>query len=551
VDVALDLDSDPAFDVTGAYFIAGVTTRWLRERGVFGIEVRATLLEIPFRLKRSTPKPRIHGLQSATVTGAQGREIQPDGLGRVHLRFHWDCAGPRDHTSSPPFRVVQPHLPGALITPRVGWECFVMFDDGIPEQPYVLGRSYNGKQTPPLALPANKTVSSIATDSSPGGGARAVLQFDDAAGREHLLVNAPSSKLKQVSANNTMQVMKNEGYLVKGSLTASVGATESISVKLGWLGKYGTRAVSVGAAQHQNAAGNFVTSTGTTQVVVGAAVLEQVGDPVSGAANLLKDTALARIGATGALGAVVAAAAGIGLAAKDGAEQGGEAGALAAAERSALGVGMSFIPGGEAILSQVLGSSKPLPWDHGEPEKGDVAPGGGAAAASGGDGGPAAPGPGHRGTLVNGSYSEMVGAGYAIATPGSVSWVTLGAATVMVNGSHTTSALHAGMTAAGGMLDSAGSIKATSKADVVRKVLGWLNTSISGSLNVLAGREYQLTVKSALDLKVDGALDLNASTVTFKCGSAVISASSGGVKISAPSIKVTGASKQSGSLSHK
>ena len=38
-----------------------------------------------------------------------------------------------------------------------------MFEDGDPDRPLVLGRSYNGKQLPPLALPASKTVTSIAT----------------------------------------------------------------------------------------------------------------------------------------------------------------------------------------------------------------------------------------------------------------------------------------------------------------------------------------------------------------------------------------------------
>ena len=536
----------------GDYVAIGVETRWELEAGAIHADVEAIPRAVPYRLPRVTPRPRIAGVQSAYVSGEGGQEIHPDELGRVHLRFHWDVHGETDHQSSLPVRVAQPHSPGALIVPRVGWEVFAMFDDGDPDRPYVIGRSYNARQPPPLPLPANKTVTSIASDSSPGAGARTVIQMDDAAGREHMLFNAPFAKDKKVGGKLTAQTKKNENEQIGANLTFSVGSSETISVHLAWMAGYGSRGVNVGAAQYQSAGGNFVTHVGGSEVVVVAGLVgEQVGNPVRGAANLAFSAALAGIGSRGLPGAIVAAGLGVGRAAAEGYMAGGQAGAERAAAQGAAGVAMSFIPGGEAIMASVTGSSKPMPWDHGRPPAGDAAPGGGASAASGGDAGPAGPGPGHRTTAVSSSYTEVVAGVYSVATPGSISWVTAGAANVLINGSHTTTAPKVGVQVAGGMAESLGSLNLGSDGVIAKKVLGLMRSTVSGALNVSAGTEYKMVAKASLTLKVTGTLEIVGDPVTFKCGASEISATSGGLKISAPSIKITGSSKQSGSLTHK
>lgn len=535
----------------GEHVAVGVTTRWEPDRGVLRAEVDAIPGGAPFRLPRVTPRPRVAGVQSAWVTGERGQEIHPDRLGRVHVRFHWDVHGPRDHRSSVPVRVLQPEAPGGLILPRVGWEVFVMFEDGDPDRPLVLGRSYNGKHLPPLALPGNKTVTSIATDSSPGAGARTVIQMDDAAGKEHMLWNAPFALSKKVTGKLTTQTKKNENQQIGGTLKVDVGASEDVSVHLAWLGGFGSRSVAVGAAQIQSAGGHFVTQVGSETVLVGGAVVEQVGNPVKGAANLLVNTALARIGARGTAGAIVAAGLGVGRAALEGYMAGGEAGAEQAAAKGAAGVVMGLVPGGEAIMASVTGSSQPMPWDHGRPADGPDAAGGGGSGASGGDAGPAGPGPGHRSTVVDSSYTEIVAGSYGVATPGAVSWVTAGASTLLVGGGHETTTAQAGMRVGGGMNESLGSLSIDAKSALSRKVLGLMRSSVSGALSVSAGGEYKIAASTTLTLKVTGTLQIGGSPVTFKCGSSEISASSGGVKITSPSIKITGSSRQSGSLTHR
>ncbi|HEY8560326.1 MAG TPA: type VI secretion system tip protein TssI/VgrG, partial [Pyrinomonadaceae bacterium] len=55
---------------------------------------------VPFRPLRTTPKPIIHGSQTAIVVGPAGEEIFTDKYGRVKVQFHWDRDGQTDASSS-------------------------------------------------------------------------------------------------------------------------------------------------------------------------------------------------------------------------------------------------------------------------------------------------------------------------------------------------------------------------------------------------------------------------------------------------------------------
>ena len=63
--------------------------------------------ETPFRPERATPRPFVHGPQTAVVTGASGQEIHTDKFGRVKVKFAWDRHGPDDDGSSCWIRVSQ------------------------------------------------------------------------------------------------------------------------------------------------------------------------------------------------------------------------------------------------------------------------------------------------------------------------------------------------------------------------------------------------------------------------------------------------------------
>lgn len=126
----------------------------------------------PFRAPQVTPRPVVHGPQTALVVGPEGEEIHTDKYGRVKLLFHWDRQGKKDDKSSRWVRVAHAWSGkewGSLYIPRVGMEAVVEFIEGDPDRPLVVGTVYNKNNMPPQALPANKTQRGLKTRSSKGG----------------------------------------------------------------------------------------------------------------------------------------------------------------------------------------------------------------------------------------------------------------------------------------------------------------------------------------------------------------------------------------------
>jgi len=315
------LEADAAYvgtaDLLGDVFVTRVSHRLTRGGEASSATVTAIPKGTPFRLPRVTPRPRIAGVHTALVTGPPGQEIHTDAAGRVTVSFHWDREGPRDDGSSLPIRVVQANVPGSLATPRVGWEVLVAFEDGDPDRPFVMGRVYNAKQPPPQSLPANKTVMSLGTFSSPGAGTKNELRFDDGAGREHVAVDAGFGLHTSVANNRMVQVVKVEELTVGGSQTIQIGAKQAVSVTQAYFVDVASQTASVGASQSIYVKGDIGVSVDSETVMVGGALLEKVGNPVAGALNLAKSAALAGVGQLGVAGMVVSTAAGIGLAVAD------------------------------------------------------------------------------------------------------------------------------------------------------------------------------------------------------------------------------------------
>jgi type VI secretion system secreted protein VgrG len=150
-------------------------------------------LSIRFRPVRLTPKPVIHGLQTAIVAGVAGEEIYVDSYGRIKVQFHWDRFGQRDENSSCWIRVAQNWAGkrwGFVFLPRIGQEVLVGFLEGDPDQPMITGCVYNGDQIQPYDLPDYQTRSVIRTDTTPGGGKCNEIHFEDQAGVEEFYMHA-------------------------------------------------------------------------------------------------------------------------------------------------------------------------------------------------------------------------------------------------------------------------------------------------------------------------------------------------------------------------
>ncbi|HEY8376691.1 MAG TPA: type VI secretion system tip protein TssI/VgrG, partial [Nannocystis sp.] len=122
---ALEQDADDAFKYENAFVC---------------IEAK-----MPYRPPRVTPRPFVHGIQTATVVGPANEEIYCDEHGRVKVQFHWDRSDQFSEDSSCWVRVSQlwaGNLWGAMFIPRIGHEVLVDFIEGDPDRPIIVGRIY-------------------------------------------------------------------------------------------------------------------------------------------------------------------------------------------------------------------------------------------------------------------------------------------------------------------------------------------------------------------------------------------------------------------------
>jgi type VI secretion system secreted protein VgrG len=276
-------------------------------------EVDAVPADQPFRPARTTPRPRVAGPQTARVTGPAGEEIHCDAHGRVKLQFHWDRDGALDDKSSAWIRVVQPHSTGAVMIPRVGWEVLVDFLEGDPDRPVCTGRVYNPLFPPPYELPAQKTVTSHRSDSSPGGAGANELRFDDAPGAQQVFLNAQRDLHIVAAEKKKARVGKEQQLSVTASNKEKVSAGDQISVtksqelKVGGAQKIsaGTRKVEVGGDASQEV------KAGST-LKVGGIEMVKVGNPIQALVQLAateaieQAAALAGAAASNATQAIVA-----------------------------------------------------------------------------------------------------------------------------------------------------------------------------------------------------------------------------------------------------
>jgi type VI secretion system secreted protein VgrG len=151
----------------------------------FRVSFSALKADQPYRPQRLTPKPVVHGAQTALVVGSG--EIDTDEFGRVQLQFHWDRGGGKCWA-----RVAQSiagNKWGAFFIPRIGHEVIVEFLEGDPDHPIVTGVVYSGMAKPPYALPGEKTKSTIKTNSSEGGAGFNELRFEDKKGSEQIFIH--------------------------------------------------------------------------------------------------------------------------------------------------------------------------------------------------------------------------------------------------------------------------------------------------------------------------------------------------------------------------
>lgn len=223
--------------------------------------------EFPYRPACVTRKPMIAGVQTAIVVGLEGEQIHTDEYGRVKVQFHWDRSRQYNDKSSCWIRVSQPLAGtawGAIFLPRIGQEVIVDFLESDPDRPIITGRVYNGTNTPPYELPAEKTKSTIKTISVPDTGGVNEIRFEDKAGEEQLFIHAEQTLDTRTKGPGREFVGGNRHLIVKKDQLEMVEQDKHLTVK----GDYkeqinGTMSHRAAMDWHQMAGNNCALEAGT------------------------------------------------------------------------------------------------------------------------------------------------------------------------------------------------------------------------------------------------------------------------------------------------
>jgi type VI secretion system secreted protein VgrG len=258
-----------------------------------GVNYRNTFSCIPFQLPYrpayKTPRPFVHGVQNAIVTGPGGDEIFTDKYGRVKVQFYWDRQGKKDANSSCWLRVGTTWAGkqwGFIQIPRIGQEVLVAFVEGNPDEPVIVGSVWNPETMPTYALPDNKTRSGVQTRSSMGGAAANYneIRFEDKKGSEELYVHAEKDQNNVVEHDETTQVghdrTENVGHdekiTIGNNRTEQVGVNEMITIGSNRTEKVGVnetitigsnRTETVGANESITVAANRTRNVGQNEAI--------------------------------------------------------------------------------------------------------------------------------------------------------------------------------------------------------------------------------------------------------------------------------------------
>lgn len=211
----------------------------------FNVIFEAVPADTQWRAPQTTPRPVVHGLESAIITGPDGEEIYTDEYGRVKVRFHWDRSGSPGEKSTCWMRVSQTGGLGNIILPRVGHEVLVDFLGGDPDRPLVVGRVFNRTHMPIYPLPDNKTIALWRTKTYPTGttgnyspgvdldtGAPHAneLRFEDKGGHEEVFVHAERDMKTRIRYKESHDVGCDQEIMIGHDRTEKVVNNEEVKI---------------------------------------------------------------------------------------------------------------------------------------------------------------------------------------------------------------------------------------------------------------------------------------------------------------------------------
>ena len=189
---------------------------------------------------QSNPEGRFYGVAVGVVTNNQ----DPDGLGRVKVRFPWLSDEDESHWA----RVVTPmagNQRGLYFLPEVDDEVLVAFQHGDIRFPYILGALWNGKDKPPES---NDGANNLRTIKSRSGH---IIRLDDTDGAEKIeiidkvrrtaLSSTPLRTLSLLAADaditirsaSSKLILQGNGIEMKSQAGVKVEASQGMELKAG------------------------------------------------------------------------------------------------------------------------------------------------------------------------------------------------------------------------------------------------------------------------------------------------------------------------------
>jgi len=230
--------------------------------------------------------------------GPSGEEIHVDEHGRIRVEFFWD----RDKSQSRWTRVAQLWAGkewGFQYIPRIGMEVVVIYEEGDPDHPIVIGAVYNGDNKYPYSLPGNKTQSGVKSNSSKGGNGYNEFMFEDKKGQELVRMHAQKDydvtvhqvetrtigedMVQGASRSTTLLSGDDELTIAMGSQTETIARDRSVTIGMNDTSTVGVSiSTTAGASISTTAGASISTMAGASiSTTAGASISETAGASIT------------------------------------------------------------------------------------------------------------------------------------------------------------------------------------------------------------------------------------------------------------------------------
>lgn len=170
-------------------------------------------------------RPTISGFQTAFVVGPENQSNRyADKLGRITVRFHWDHNSESgSFNTSAMIRVASPGAgrhKGLSFTPEIGDEVIVVFEDGDPDKPLIIGSVYSEHHRPQYNEGDQLYKSFIKSQSDSDANQ---IFFDDKKNNESLSIQGKKDLNLQAGSNYIQHIKNQQSTFVSSKIPSISG----------------------------------------------------------------------------------------------------------------------------------------------------------------------------------------------------------------------------------------------------------------------------------------------------------------------------------------